>query len=261
MPDGYVLGERTAQKLKLLLGDQGAGDPPRKNRPDSRRPALVRCTSASAASGGGVGAQCYPGVILLDEADATAETDGAACWLTLWKTDGTTATPTSGQVYPTILAGHLTVGTDERQRAFCGNPPSGSSPVTAASSNVSGSITATSMTATGVQITLPSAGMYLLFATMQATAKLSFLATARGSIRIELYDSTNAANIAPNTTRVVVAPEVVNTDVIGSAQIVVPFEATGSTVIQLRAQRYDPSGSTWTSSSFDVAHVGYLKFP
>lgn len=86
---------------------------------------IVRCTSATAAAGSGVGAQCYPGRLTQPRSEALAanQPSGGAVWLTL--IEGTAAVaPESGKTYVGILVGNLSIGGDDRPRVIAAAPVS-----------------------------------------------------------------------------------------------------------------------------------------
>jgi hypothetical protein len=110
----------TAERIKRII-DRSPGNVQdvSKGRWRGHRPFLVKCTSSTAADTSGVGAQCYPGVIVeLDPAATTHDTLGTV-WLTLIGDDAEPIQPVSGVVYSCLMAGKVEAATDDtRPRAF-----------------------------------------------------------------------------------------------------------------------------------------------
>jgi hypothetical protein len=120
-----LLTNRTADKIRQRVLDvaPGEGAPAESKYLFGARPILVRITSTTAAAGSGVGAQCYPGVIVDPRASATTQTERAAVWLTVLGANGSPIKPKGGGVYPCLLTGNATIGGVTRARAFGAEAP------------------------------------------------------------------------------------------------------------------------------------------
>lgn len=116
-----LLTNRTADLIRQRVLDRSPGDADHTRTKDTlgRRPVFVRCTSATAADTSGVGAQCYPGIIVDPKASATTQETGGTVWLTLLGSGGLPKKPKSGVVYECLLTGDVEAVTDDtRARAF-----------------------------------------------------------------------------------------------------------------------------------------------
>lgn len=116
-----LLTNRTADKIRQRVLDISPpiADDTRTIHALGGRPVFVRCTSATAAAGSGVGAQCYPGVIVDPRASATSQTERGTVWLTLLGAGGVAKQPKTSLVYECLLTGDVEAATsDTRPRAF-----------------------------------------------------------------------------------------------------------------------------------------------
>jgi hypothetical protein len=114
-----ALKPATAERVRQLAANRPSQPPPTVSG-RGRLSAFVRCTSAIAAAGTGVGAQCYAGVIVDPDSTATSQPELGTVWLTLLSDGGLEAVPRVGGVYECLLAGVVdATGTaDVRARAF-----------------------------------------------------------------------------------------------------------------------------------------------
>jgi hypothetical protein len=110
----------TAEQIRQRLRDRSPGSAGHSLRGElrGRSPIIVRCTSATAASGSGVGAQCYPGVIVDPKAGDTTQDELGTVWLTVRGVGVESVQPTEDATYLCLLAGNEDIGGDIRPRAF-----------------------------------------------------------------------------------------------------------------------------------------------
>ncbi len=159
------------------------------------------------------------------------------------------ASPGNNQVYGTNGSG---------TRGWSGLPTATSSLSQLGSSH---SITSANGTFedTGLSVTLPTAGTYLLLATVHGN--VLFLAGSAGSITARLRNSTDSTDLAGSDTLVVFGA-VTSQPYQGSGTIAVIFTCTGSKTIKLFAMR--DFATTWSISSVVVdarggTYLGYVK--
>lgn len=266
----FVLSDRTAERLKRLLGDNGIADPPQSHRAQDARTVLVRCTSATAAGADGAGALCYPAVVLSPAADdATEPEELGDVWLTVWGTAGA-ETPTVDQVYVCKLSGELDIDDDIRCRAHAAQSGGGStyglnfSTYTITADNTWETVTDSTMTL--------SAGSYLLIAPVNGWAKVTALGfNGYATIYARLYNVTDgSANFTGDsgnafvTQTSLVSCAAVDVDMFGSGTIIAPWTITSSKQVRLEAMRAQ-SGATFSQSGISVTTasatqtIGYLK--
>ena len=133
-----------------------------------------------------------------------------------------TETPTAGKIPIANGSGDLDPGWI--------NMPSGESVLGA-----SYTITAdTTWQDTGLSITLPAAGTYIIAGNVQGYAKVS--ATPGASISVKLYNSTDAADVA-NSERLVAVASAVNQDHASTGSWFIPVPVAASKVIKVYAYR------------------------
>jgi hypothetical protein len=96
---------------------------------------------------------------------------------------------------------------------------------------------------TGLSITLPAAGTYLIFARVRCY--ITFTAGSTGKIVYKLYNSTDAADIANSKTLGVFGVNV-STASITTATLIMPVTVDGTDTIKLYAMR--DGATTWTVS-------------
>lgn len=190
-----ALSPRTAERLLRLLADQGISEPIPRHPARGRSAALVRCTSTTAAATTGVGAQCYPGVVLLPRADDTnpTELDGLV-WITIWNSSGGADVPDLDQVYTAVLGGFIdpsggSDATGYRQRANVS--PSGGLPP-GYNNFISGSALAfpDSTWVTVGSVELPANGDYVVHVAGEVRAQVSS-PSADGYVYSRLYNATD----------------------------------------------------------------------
>lgn len=118
--DRNVLSAETGQRLMALLGETHRPIPEARSRgrTDGRNPLLVRCTSATAAGASGVGAQCYPAVVVGNDATATSQPELGDVWLTLLGDGGESVQPVEDKLYHALLSGFFTSDDEDRPRTF-----------------------------------------------------------------------------------------------------------------------------------------------
>ena len=256
----FLLNGATAEQVRALIrkGERSGEPRPQRKTPTGRFRVLAKCTSTTAASGSGIGAECYPAVIVsTDPGELVADQPTyASVWLTVVQ-GGAAITPTDGAWYECELAGTFDPGSDPRVRTFCALEAGGSAgDVTASSTNGTnggGDISSYAITAdttwenTGVQVTVPSTGDYLVMATACAGAKVS--ATVPSIIKIRLYDSTAGAALGATSggevNAVCTTAGAVNVSNEGATSLIFPASLTSGHIIKLQAGR---AAATWTTS-------------
>lgn len=111
----------TAERIRRILDrSPGSEQTYGTGRWKGLRPTLVRCTSATAADTSGVGAQCYPGIIVDLEPTGTSQDDldDGAVWLTVYGNDMVPQVPEDDGIYLCVLLGDVEADTgDTRPRA------------------------------------------------------------------------------------------------------------------------------------------------
>lgn len=260
---GKILKDETAARLMRLLN--GSGDQPipqRRGGATSRIPVLVRCTSDTAVGGGDVGDQCYAAVVLdinglLDEQEETANV-----WLTLLDAGSTAspievAVPTEGKAYVGLYSGSFDPdpeGTpDPRPRVFAAQVGAESSLAFDGDELASDATISTSNAQidTGLFLTLPTAGTFLVFGTVRAVAKMSaFGGSNLNQIAAYYRRGTGSGGDVLSYATLVNIP-VTNQEVAGSASLMALVTTTGSEPVTLWAIRNEGGGSTWTTSYID----------
>jgi hypothetical protein len=116
---GKLLSTRTEARLQRKL-DEVEGIENGFADDTFQQTTIVRCTSAAAAAGSGVGAQCYPAIMLDPLPNSTTLPTSptlATVWLTLLGPSGPIA-PVSGTSYMVVVSGELTIGGVTRPRCF-----------------------------------------------------------------------------------------------------------------------------------------------
>lgn len=119
-----VISGMTADRLRALLAKRDPRPiPPSRQSPVGRYPLFARCTSTTPAAGSGVGAECYPAVVVDPDSSVLVadQPELGDVWLTLIS-DGVAATPTVDTIYPVLLAGEFDPGSDSRLRVFSAGP-------------------------------------------------------------------------------------------------------------------------------------------
>lgn len=242
----YALTPRTAARLKRLLGDEGEASPTPRHQPRGRTVALVKCTSATAATTSGLGAQCYPGVVLLPRTDDTTPTElDGEVWLTVWDDSGGAATPTADAVYTCILGGFVDPGTgQERQRAH--TTTKGGNPSAAQYSGIGATIAADSTWYDTDTITLPGAGTYLIHTTAYVSAALSG-GGSTGTVSSRLYNTTDSVGVLGPYTVVTVASD--TTPMKFRYSEMWHITVTKATDLSLQFQRATPTFGSWSAVS------------
>jgi hypothetical protein len=99
--------QETANRIMQMLERRGQVGPRRRSGGGTggRIPVLVICDSATAATGSGIGAQCYSATVLDINANDTAVEVGSEVWLTVLGSEGLPVVPTVDKVYFGLLAG------------------------------------------------------------------------------------------------------------------------------------------------------------
>lgn len=240
----YALTPQTAERLKLLLGNQPGEEGDTRARHRGRATVLVKCTSATAAGADEPDSLCYPAVVLnpANDDDSTGPEELGTVWLTVWGTGGA-ETPTVDQVYAATLSGELEIDGDSRLRAHAGSVGGGG--VTYSTTAFADyTITASSawQTITGSNVTL-AAGTYLLACQLSAWAKVS--ASPGSAIRARLYNVTAGQTIGNSFGATLITAQVINLDVYGSATLIEPLVLASSSEIRVEAYR---DVATWTTS-------------
>lgn len=122
------LSKHTGAQLKQVIAHRGGGGGdkrPAGTGSGNRDSVFVRCTSATAADTSGVGAQCYPGIIVDPQSDQTSQPTLGTVWLTVLTTGSSVGVPVNNQVYECLLTGRVEAAAgDVRPRAF-GVPAAG----------------------------------------------------------------------------------------------------------------------------------------
>lgn len=253
-------------KLRQLMA--AVPDPPalgqRSNRTaNARVPVLVRCTSATAAGGTETGHdQCYPAKVLNVNSLVANQAEEALVWLTLL--DGgstaspvTVAVPVAGNAYYGVFSGSFDPfpagASDPRPRVFVikRDTSSAFTPTFATSELGSGShysITGVAPTwsDSGLSISLPAAGTYLLFAQASGGVRLSAGGPEHSAIR--LWNVTDAAVVA-YTTAIVAMSDTTNVDGAGSASVFTPITVAASKTIRMEATVTNNNSSTWSAAT------------
>lgn len=83
-----------------------------------RWPIVVKCTSTTAASGSGIGAQSYPAVAISADATETVQSERGEVWLTVLGDNAEVIPPVSDKLYYGMLAGVFDPASDPRPRVF-----------------------------------------------------------------------------------------------------------------------------------------------
>jgi hypothetical protein len=243
MPGAAVVSLRTADAIRELLR-RGPSPEPRRPRgvETGRAPLLVKCTSATAASGSGVGAQCYPAVVLDPDSSvvvASQPTLGEV-WLTVIDSSGSVVVPTSGGWYHGLMAGTFDDDGDERPRVFAAtrassgisgidvedtdenptvatvtqlrfestdgftvsSPGAGIARVDLALSTSESTLASVydisaddTWENTGLSVSLPNAGTYLLYGHVTSSGTVSAIQAAGDLIYLRLFNSTNSTQL------------------------------------------------------------------
>jgi hypothetical protein len=227
----YALTRPTADRIRALLGDLGGTMPMPSRTPRGRHWSLVRCTSATAISGGGVGAQCYPAVILSPEATDSdpAETESPDCLLTLWGTADAVA-PEADRVYPAVISGEH----NGKLRFHAGDPGAGGAALdSATTAHQSYDVTTSRVWEdTGKTITLPSAGDYLIW--LRVCGELEVSTNPAAYLYARIYSDLLAAAVA-NTRTPIVTASVANMAFLGSSTIIANYTCAASDTLRIQA--------------------------
>lgn len=114
-----ALREQTAGRLLRRLGEVPGGAGGRGAGVGGGAAVLVRCTGDEPAAGSGVGAECYPGVVIRNKAmlEVADQEDAGEVWLTPLLGEES-AEPAIGALYWCQLAGPVEIGDETRPRAF-----------------------------------------------------------------------------------------------------------------------------------------------
>lgn len=261
-----VVSTTTAVALRELLRKRKQPGPPVPRGGEiGRVPLLVRCTSATAAGGSGVSAECYPAVVIDPHSDelVTDQPELGNVWLTVMSSGGP-AVPVADKEYHGLMSGTHTEGSDTRPRVFAASV-GGSSLTDAGMTSTNYSITAdNTWEDTSLTFSLPGAGTYQLYGTVSALARVS--ATPPGFIRVRFWDTTNSNAIPSTASSIgVVTASVVNMNFIQTVGFQVKHVATGSASVRLEALR--DTGPTWTTANIIgtggagsyVTRAGYVK--
>lgn len=116
----FIVTPQTREQIKQLIARK-PGVPARRTSTGARDrvKSLVLCTSATPAAVSGVGAQCYPGIVIDPRSDTTTQDTLGVVWLTLVGDGVQARKPREGGVYDCYLAGEVEAATgDVRPRAF-----------------------------------------------------------------------------------------------------------------------------------------------
>lgn len=221
-----------------------------------RIPALVRCTSATAAGGAEPGGtQCYPAVVVNINSLVSTQEDGAAVWLTVLDT-GTAGVlvPVDEKVYYGLFAGNFdpfpSGATDPRPRVFAttGGETSISHDISFMDT-LGYAITAdNTWQEIGLSLTLPSAGTYFVFGRLAFYGQLSAL----GSEPAILARVSGVPSASQGESQVVgVKPFSTGVRHFGFATLAFYVEATGVTNMEVEAIRIN-AGGTWTTSAIGI---------
>lgn len=112
---------------------------------------------------------------------------------------------------------------------------------------------------TGLSVTLPSAGTYLVWYT--ARTNISAAVTAGAYILVELYNSTDAVALA-NTEEIGAYAAVVGTSYYGVPHLLTSVTVAASKVIKLYAKAVAPTSTTIRTINSDTngrTNLGYVK--
>jgi hypothetical protein len=107
---------------------------------------------------------------------------------------------------------------------------------------------------TGVEITLPSSGIYVLTANFFTQGSASAVGGTAPYVAAKLWDNTNSAYIDPDTDTITISVPVASKVMYQSACIATTVQVTGSTVIRVRAKQ-DSTGSTWTFAYPSITYI------
>ncbi len=252
----YVLSERAAKRVAELLRMAERPIPANSSNGGTggRHPVLVRCTSATAAGGSGVAAQCYPAVVI--DVDATVDEQpelASGVWLTVLGDDGAAESPTEDQLYHGLISGDFDPdpeGTsDNRPRVFAVAPAAGGSPSWNVDIGATFAITSsTTWQDAGGSIpdqVLPGAGVYVLFFSIVGQADVSAL-TGPGRIRARFYDETHSSVVGPGEGIELTSSQVVNVQSLNTGTLIYPYEVTEATTVRIEGWR---GPGTWTTSN------------
>lgn len=258
-----LLAGHTSEQLRALLRKSERPVTPRPARitPQGRMRVLAKCTSTTPA-GSGVGAECYPAVIVsTDPAELVADQPTYAdVWLTVVQ-GGAAVAPTSGAWYECELAGTFdpdpTGTSDPRLRVFAvadaGSSLSYSEVLSLGGTAPSSNDTPTD---TGIKITLPSAGTY------RVSARFFLAAVSTGVSGLIIgrwYDQTAGAAIT-NSDINVLETIGAGTTTYGLVHMQKQVTVAVSSIIRVELERDTFNGAGWSAVAFSGrSQIDYLK--
>jgi hypothetical protein len=263
--DLNLVERSTAEKILELLRRKPAPPMPRPARGGARgrMPVIVRCTSATAASVGGIGAQCYPAVMLAAHATETTQPEQTEVWLTVLGAGagGTPGIPVVDELYHGIFAGDFEAAAGRRPRVFAVEPAAGGA-LERDTDHASSSPTPNSVWFdSGVAVELEESGVYLLTGMVSCQASLGFGSVGdRGIIGGRLYDTTGGNDVDGSYMRIwdesIYAGTGTNTKVVTTGySVIYTVPVTGSSPHTVRLEVYrtppTPGGSYVTVSLRD----------
>jgi hypothetical protein len=119
MAEKNFISSTTAARLKRVLSDYETRSPrPGRRGGRGNEFCLVRCTSATAVGGSGIGNQCYPATVLLAKSDETEPTELGDVWLTLLGPGSNPIRPIEGDPYIAVVSGQEELGNETKHRVF-----------------------------------------------------------------------------------------------------------------------------------------------
>jgi len=261
-----ALREQTASRLLRRLNEIPGGAGGRGAGAGGYSVVLVRCTDDEPAAGSGVGAECYPGVVVRTAAslEVAEQEDAGAVWLTVLSGDAA-AEPAFGGLYWCQLSGPVEIGGVTRPRAF------GTGPGALSHGSAGGAeFNLAHETWTAVDsVTVPSAGTYLLWGSVSANCEIqaAHASLADAGVNARLVN-VGTGFLVPNTNRAVCGTfgmvsltgptgGVWQHAVRGSAFMQAVVEVAAETEFAVEAWGTNQPSSLFTSVAWGV--VGYAR--
>lgn len=257
-----LVTEATAARLRQLMA-AASGDVTQqkgsRGQVPGRRPMLVKCTSVTPA-GTGIGAECYPAVVMSavgDQLLADQPTKGNV-WLTV-VSGGVSIVPTVGEWYEGLLSGLYDPGSDSRPRVFA-TPSGGAGAYGEGTPSGTTNITADATWTAHCSVAIPSAGRYLLQGQLSALGNIS--ATPSGQILAHLCDTASPGSEVAAISGVVTTVQVINVNVAGTINLTRVVDVAAPFTLGLEGLRQ--AGPTWVTSQMVNGHgsrsfVSYLQ--
>jgi hypothetical protein len=228
-----ALREQTAGRLMRRLGEIPSGAGFRSPGRGGDATVLVRCTGDEPAAGSGVGAECYPGVVVRNAAslEVADQVDAGAVWLTVLS--GTAAAqPAAGGLYWCQLAGPVELDGVTRPRAFGTGPDILEFETTYANNGGSGpGVTAGVWGNLTASLQLPGAGTYLVWGTVSGAVNSS-----GGRVFARLFNDTTGQPVVDTEIIVIDSASSGTGATAGRAQMMGVITVTGNDFIYCQAK-------------------------